>query len=351
MSEDKIAIENGSKDHTYFTISPRIVWALCRNPFDFALWQTVKDIAGDSKECFISSPDLAILAMMSVGQIDNSRKYLITVGLLEGEVRRDPGYPLPVWHLRVPDLWEKSTVWSVDHQTIRSRIDFKRQQQARIRAEREAKKAGAGDLSPSERVCFSPCERPPLPGEKPPLPSETKKIEKEEQKESLSATADSTHSRTAVTKKGDLLDGMLHFAAVASDPGVALEARILEYPTDVQETLRTLTELYFWPVGAIPGKPRSGKGGQYAAWINELRNINQIIGGYGKEALEATTAPCAGLSISRPAGITWCLAGEIGKIAKREQRKPAVVDTPLTRTLENFVPRKPTPRPAFLERQ
>jgi hypothetical protein len=142
-------------------------------------------------------------------------------------------------------------------------------------------------------------------------------------------------------KRSDLIDGMLHYARLAADPANAMKMRIAEYPADVQDTLTALSELYFWPVGSIPERPKSGHGGKYAQWIMELREINGIIAGYGREALEASVAQCDRLSISHPAGITWCLAGEIGKLAKRAKFTPTGVDTALTRQLENFTPRKP----------
>lgn len=191
-SKKTTRVTDESSDRAYFTISPRIVWALCRNPFDFALWQTVKDIAGDARECFISTRDLATLSMMSAGQTSNSRKHLVDAGLLEGEVRRDPGYQLPVWHLRVPDLWERSTAWALKHKSIKDRIAFKKKQQDDLRAARQAaaeqkeKEKGCSQddigCSPGEQP-YTCSEQPTTPGEQPYTPGELKNIKQEEQQE------------------------------------------------------------------------------------------------------------------------------------------------------------------------
>ncbi|MBK8467710.1 MAG: hypothetical protein IPL32_17995 [Chloracidobacterium sp.] len=184
-NEEKNRVKNDSGDHHYFTQTPRIVWAYSRTPYDLALWQTIKDIAGDNGECFISTPDLAVLAMMSVGQCSESRNYLLKCGLLVGEIRKDPGYPLAVWHLSIPDLWEKSTAWSGKHKSIATRLKYKSEQREKIVKAREAartEKAKRG-LSPAEMSDLSPAERPLSPTERPPSPGEIKNIKQEDPKE------------------------------------------------------------------------------------------------------------------------------------------------------------------------
>jgi len=125
-------------------------------------------------------------------------------------------------------------------------------------------------------------------------------------------------ARTAQQKKGDIMDGILHFAALAADPATALKAKVQEFPADVQDTIQALAEIYRWPAGSIPAKPRgNSKGGSYAQWINEARTINQIISGFGREALESTYTPCKKLSISHPGAVLWCLPAEVGKLSQR----------------------------------
>lgn len=330
---DDNQIVDASQDHIYFAITPRIVWALSRNPYDESLWRAIKDIAGDSGECWLGTEDLAIFCAMSTGQIHDSRKYLISVGLLLGEVRRDPGHQQPVWHLRIPDLWERNTEWCLAHKSIKDRLAYKRAQQDAIRQARAEKKQRE----------HSPGEKAPLPGEKAPLPGETKNIKEKNQEENLGAKpAPARPFRgTDARVKGDVFDGMMHFGSIAADPQAALTARIQEYPPDCQGTLRDLADLFAWPLAAIPAKPaRGGKGGEYAQWINEIRDINEVMAGHGRAALEAAKFACSNLSISHPAGIRWCLPAEVGKIIRHRQSQPApIAETPLSQALRNYQPR------------
>ena len=101
-------------DHQYFTMTPHIILALCRDSYDLAVWTAVKTIAGENGECILATDDLAALAKCSHGKLSNARAYLIATGLLSGELRRDPGYPQPVWHLSVPDLWPRNMAWRQD---------------------------------------------------------------------------------------------------------------------------------------------------------------------------------------------------------------------------------------------
>lgn len=117
-------IRDESNDRKYFIITPRIVKAYSRNPYDLALWDTIKDIAGENGECYLNTEQLAILSGMSMGKASESRKYWISIGFLKGEVRRDPGYPQPVWHLTVPDLWAQNIQWCEKHPKIADRIGF-----------------------------------------------------------------------------------------------------------------------------------------------------------------------------------------------------------------------------------
>ncbi len=343
MSDENNQVANASQDHIYFAITPRIVWALARNPYDESLWRAIKDIAGDTGECWLGTEDLATLCAMSVGQVYDSRQHLLSVGLLKGEVRRDPGHQQPVWHLRVPDLWAKNTEWCLAHKSIKDRLAFKRAQQDAIRQARAEKKSLHLMKAAQSKGEPSPGEKAPLPGEKAPPPGEAKNIKEKNQEENLGAQPAPAQPsrRTDAQVKGDMLDGMLHFAAIGADPQVALTARIQEYPPDCQKTLRDLVELFGWPLAAIPTKPaRGGKGGEFAQWINEIRDINDVITGHGRAALEAAKLVCANLSISHPAGIRWCLPAEVGKLNHRRQNQPAPVsETTLSKTLRNYQPR------------
>ena len=125
VDDQQVEIKNESNDHKYFIITPRIVKAYSRTPYDLALWDTIKDIAGEGGECYLSTADLATLSGMSAGQAHLSRKYWIKIGFLKGEVKRDPGYPQPVWHITVPDLWQKNITWCEKYPKIKDRIAFR----------------------------------------------------------------------------------------------------------------------------------------------------------------------------------------------------------------------------------
>jgi len=60
---------------------------------------------------------------------------LLDYGLLEGEIRRDPGYPQPIWHLRIPDLWPENIAWRQDHNSLIDRIALKDAQREEMREE------------------------------------------------------------------------------------------------------------------------------------------------------------------------------------------------------------------------
>lgn len=143
-------LDDQSADRKYFTIIPQVVWAIARDPYELALWCVVKMIAGDEGECYISTDDLATLAMMSTGKVSQCRKRLLSTGLLAGELRRDPGYPQPVWHLVIPDLWRLNLEWREElGHSLKKRIELKQEQRNRRREagrnkreqERERKKS------------------------------------------------------------------------------------------------------------------------------------------------------------------------------------------------------------------
>jgi hypothetical protein len=168
MTANKVSDE--SKDKAYFTITPQLVWALSKDPYDFTLWNVIKMIAGDSGECYLSTEDLATLAMMSTGKVSQCRKRLIERGLLEGEIRRDPGYPQPVWHLSIPDLWERNLKWRQDiGDDLRKRIELKSTQKESLHVMK---------ASPHEKG-ITPDEGGVLPSEEGITPDETKEIQKE----------------------------------------------------------------------------------------------------------------------------------------------------------------------------
>lgn len=147
-----IKVSDKSNDRRYFNITPRIVKALCRNPYDLALWETIREIAGEDGQCYITNEDLAVLSMMSTGQSSYSRSYLIDSGLLIGEFIRDPGYPQRVWHLSIPDLWQMNIEWCKKYPTIEARVIQKKEQKKTLHWVKRLKvpSPSEGKASPSE---------------------------------------------------------------------------------------------------------------------------------------------------------------------------------------------------------
>lgn len=152
-------LDDQGADRKYFTIVPNIVWALALDTYEFTLWSVVKMIAGEDGECYVGTEDLAAMAMMSTGKLSQCRKRLLEAGLLAGGIRRDPGYTQAVWHLTIPDLWQRNLeVRAAMGDKLKDRMAFK-----------------AGDAS-LHLVKPSPGESKPSPDEEKPSPGETKNI-------------------------------------------------------------------------------------------------------------------------------------------------------------------------------
>jgi hypothetical protein len=109
-------------------MTPQLVWAVCENEHQFMLWSVIKMVAGEDGTCILGSRDLAALAMLGMGTMHQARQDLLRLGLLEGEISRDPGHPNAVWHLRVPDLWAANHAWREARPSLYDRIEYKRAQ-------------------------------------------------------------------------------------------------------------------------------------------------------------------------------------------------------------------------------
>lgn len=151
-TNEHVRVKDDSNDKKYFIIIPRIVKAYSRNPYDFALWDTIKDVAGESGECFLNTEQLAVLSGMSAGQVSSSRRYWLKLGFLKGEVKKDPGYSQAVWHLSIPDLWSKNIEWCEKHLKIADRLDFRKAHKS-LHTVKASKKPShsEGKPSPGER--------------------------------------------------------------------------------------------------------------------------------------------------------------------------------------------------------
>ena len=124
MSQQYIIDESG--DRKYYVVTPQLVWALSRDPYDYTLWGVVKMIAGEEGECWVNTENLASLAMMSAGKVSQCRRYLIEVGLLRGARKKSEGSGQWVWHLRIPDLWQQNLEWRQEMgSNLQARIAYK----------------------------------------------------------------------------------------------------------------------------------------------------------------------------------------------------------------------------------
>jgi hypothetical protein len=124
MSQQYIIDESG--DRKYYVVTPQLVWALSRDPYDYTLWGVVKMIAGEEGECWVNTDNLASLAMMSAGKVSQCRRYLIEVGLLRGTRKKSEGSGQWVWHLRIPDLWQQNLEWRQEMgSNLQARIAYK----------------------------------------------------------------------------------------------------------------------------------------------------------------------------------------------------------------------------------
>ena len=167
-------VKDESADRKYFILTPQLVWALSRDTYDYTLWSVIKMIAGEKGECYLSTDDLATLSMMSTGKVSQCRSYLRAQGLLEGKIRKDPGYPQPVWHLRIPDLWRANIEWrQAIGDALRSRVEYKRLQGESLHLVKAS--PGEGGTSPGEGGTS--------PGEGGTSPGETKENQTENQEE------------------------------------------------------------------------------------------------------------------------------------------------------------------------
>ena len=119
-------IVDRSEDRKYFILTPQIVWALCDTPLEYTLWCVIKMIAGEEGQCFLDTDDLGTLAMMSHGSVCTYRQALMHKGLLIGQLKRDPQYPQPVWHLSIPNLWRRNLEWRETHNSLEDRLKAKR---------------------------------------------------------------------------------------------------------------------------------------------------------------------------------------------------------------------------------
>jgi hypothetical protein len=217
----KVAVQNDSQDSRYFTLTPRLIWALSRDPYDYIFWSIIKDIAGEEGECFLSTDQLSDLTMMSTGKISSCRKYWMAQGVFSGALRRDAGYPQPVYHLRVKNIWKANVDWCETYASIQSRIDFKHAQAESLHQVKAIKKS-------LHVVKPSPGEEGISPHEEGVSPSETKNNRKKIQKNTRER-ADKPRRRTSAKKTRKTL---------SDHPAIQVYHEIMKIvPNDVQHQM------------------------------------------------------------------------------------------------------------------
>ncbi len=148
--------------------------------------------------------------------------------------------------------------------------------------------------------------------------------------------------RTDAIVKGNAFDGMLYFAGAAAaraeELGVTIEMldRINEFPEDVRDTLRVISQLCVWLPAAIPSVRKKS---EHEQWVNELRDVNAQLGGTGEEGLKAAHKIFKDWTVSHPSAIIKAVKSEAGKVAKRQSANKETeftgIDTPYARMLDN----------------
>ena len=106
----QLAFINKSNDRKYFTIIPNILWTedLGLSAHDLILYATIKKVAGDAGQCFMSTRRLAQEARMSVGQVSKSKQKLVSADLIEIITKRRNAKGWPIDHITVTDIWKRN---------------------------------------------------------------------------------------------------------------------------------------------------------------------------------------------------------------------------------------------------
>lgn len=209
-------------DHKYFVLTPQIVHALCRDNYELGLWTVVKMIAGETGVCTLETPDLAALAMQSTGKCHLSRAFLLTAGLLDGQLYREAGYPRAVWHLSIPDLWPQNTRWRVTYNKLKDRIAWKYAQRQRKKLIHQV----------NGNILRSPGELYPPPHESYPSPGERKKNLLDPKEEQRIQTWNNVQAELRLVVSRTIYDNWLrniHLVNLA--PGNGRSAAVIECPT------------------------------------------------------------------------------------------------------------------------
>lgn len=125
---------------------------------------------------------------------------------------------------------------------------------------------------------------------------------------------------------GSIVKNPTGFAALAAFEKGKGEVDFSHYPEDVRETIREIWNLWKVVPPARPGK----KGGQYALWINEARELREACGEFGLEAIRAYHTDWQDLPREekympgRPGMLTYFVTAKAAELRRRAAGKPAV---------------------------
>lgn len=130
--------------------------------------------------------------------------------------------------------------------------------------------------------------------------------------------------RTDAKVRGDLMDGILAFGAqgqaLAEQTGIeaGIAQAILDYPVDVRSGVQMMYTHF--GIRAIPEKPRSGRGGDYADWIAGVRDLQKISAAYKVDfshALEVTRKAWneSPFSVARPAALKKTMSSTLARLS------------------------------------
>ena len=112
MTDNYIIDQSG--DHKYFTIIPNILWVKDLTALERWLYATIKKIAGDDGECFMSTPTLAEEAGISAGSISKAKQTLQDKGLIKIVRRKRSAKGHAIDHITIIDIWEQNILHFVN---------------------------------------------------------------------------------------------------------------------------------------------------------------------------------------------------------------------------------------------
>ena len=99
-----------SEDRRYFTIIPNLLWAeeLGLSVPDFKLYATIKKVAGEGGECFMSTRTLAKVTRISTGAVSGGKRRLAVAGLIRIVTHPRGHGGQPIDHITIVDIWQRN---------------------------------------------------------------------------------------------------------------------------------------------------------------------------------------------------------------------------------------------------